>query len=161
MNWLRSTTFCASVPSHTDAMMNSASAAMAPNPGDRTAADSLAADWANSQSVSTMIRLRRLVEEVFLGLFFAQLVVRDHEIRQDKAQDRANGPRHDDAPEYPVGKSEHIRQRRYVAAISQPVADGDRVDARRQPDGEYQQRFAARTGQHRVFQASLHRKELR
>src|SRR6266550_9466736 len=106
MNWLRSTTFCAIVPSQTDAAMKSASAVIAPMPGD--GGDLSAADWAKSSRPSSMVALRRCMKELFLRLFLAQVVVANDEVREDEAQRRANRPRNDDTPENPIGKAEDI-----------------------------------------------------
>src|SRR5262245_23719069 len=128
MNWLRSTTFCASVPSQTDAAMNNASAAIAPIPGD--GADRSAIVWATNSSPSSMVRLRLFgaaCRQPLLRLLLAQVLVRDHKIRKHKAQPRAHGPRQHDSPENPIGKADHVGQRRHIAAVSQPIAHADRI----------------------------------
>src|SRR5262245_5215373 len=115
MNRLRSTTFCASVPSHTEAAMNNASAMMAPIPGERPG-DSRATTCANSQIASGMIGLPP--SELLFGLFFAQVFVPDDKVREHEAQCGADGPRRDHTPEHPVWKAQHISQRRNIAAIT-------------------------------------------
>src|SRR5207247_3499999 len=125
-----STTRCASVPSQTDAAMNSTSAAIAPTPGDGIAGDWLATDWATSSNVSGMISLRRPIHKLLFRLLVSQLLIRDDIPRQHEAQQRACHPRHNDSPEHPVGKTEHIRQRRCIAPVAKAIADADRIDAR-------------------------------
>src|SRR5262245_44251009 len=132
MNWLRSTTFCAIVPSQTEAAMKSTRAASAPMPGDGSAED-----WAR-RSDSGMVGLRRGTEKLFFCLLLAQVVVADHEVGKDEAQDCANGPGQNNAPENPIGETEDVGERGRIAVVAEPVADADRVNAGREPNDEDQ-----------------------
>src|SRR6185437_8104608 len=99
--------------------MNSTSAMSAPTPGDGI--DLAAAAWPSRKSISGMIRLRRSAHELLLGLLFAQVLVGDDEVGQHKAERGADAPRHDDSPENPIGKPQHIGQRCGIAPIAEAV----------------------------------------
>src|SRR6476646_11567140 len=107
MNWLRSTTFCATVPSQTDAAINRTSATSAPMPGEGVAEDCARSD-------STTVGLRRAGNEVLFDLHRAEIVVADHIVGQHEAEHRANGPRHNDPPENPVWEAKNVGQSRNI-----------------------------------------------
>src|SRR5262245_281230 len=130
MNRTRSTTVWASVPSQTDAAMNSTSAASAPMPGDGILPEDVAADCARTSRVSGMVPLRLARQQLLLRLLFSQVFIRDDEIRKHERQHGASCPWHDQATEHPVRKTEHVGQRRRIATVAKAVAHADRIGAR-------------------------------
>ena len=129
MNSLRSTTFWAIVPSHTDAAMNSTSATIAPMPGDVVHRTSLeppepAAVTLRHDPPPTLVTAS--VSSACSSPKSSSVITK---YDRTEAQPRAHRPRHDNAPENPIGKPQHIRQRRRVAAVAQTVTNADRIDA--------------------------------
>src|SRR5256885_16439860 len=109
--------------------MKSTSAASAPTPGDGIEA---AADvWASSKTRSSMPRLllHAAGAESLFRLFLTQLFVANHKVRHREAQQRAHGPRHDDAPKHPVRKAKHVRQAIDVAPVAIAITEADRINA--------------------------------
>src|SRR6478752_526111 len=99
MNWLRSTTRWATVPSQTEATMKRTRAVIAPRPGDGCEVELLVAVCARMRAASGMFSLRRMRLKLLLGLFLAKVGVGNYEIRHDEAQKGAYRPRQDDAVE--------------------------------------------------------------
>src|SRR5438067_115403 len=139
------------VPSQTDAAIKSTSDTIAPMPGEGDAADCA------RRIDSSMVGLRRWTQELLLGLLFAQIVVANDKVRQHKAQRRANGPRHDNAPENPIREAENVGQRGDVAAVAQAVTDADRINGGREPNRKHQQRLAAGVCKNGIFASFIHR----
>src|SRR5688500_10388936 len=122
MKRLRSTTRWATVPSQTEAAMNSTSASIAPMPGVRFSGAGAAACARRLNMIP--LPAQRVFQRVHvrLDLFLAQVFVLDDEVRQHEANQRAGGPGDNDAPEHPVRKAQNVRDRIGVAPVAVEVA---------------------------------------
>src|SRR6185369_13569569 len=104
-----------------------------------------------------MFALRPASCELLFRLFLAQFRVSDYEISHDKTKSGANRPGENDAVENPIGKPHNVGQGADVSAVAKSIADANGINARYQPDGKREDRFAAGAGENWVFGWWAHR----